>query len=459
MTEKKLHFPPDFVWGAATSSYQIEGAWDEDGKGESIWDRFAHTPGHVERGETGDVAADHYHRWREDVAIMKELGLDAYRFSIAWPRVLPEGRGGVSQAGLDFYSRLVDVLLEAGIQPYVTLYHWDLPQVLQDEGGWPERSTAEAFVEYADVVTQALGDRVTAWITHNEPMVVGVLGHQMGIHAPGIEDRGAAVRAIHHLLLSHGWAVPVIRANAPDAAVGITLNLSSGVPASPGPADYDALRQWDAFVNRWYLDPLYGRRYPADMVAAMREEGVLPSGPLPFVEEGDMEAIAVPTDFLGINYYTRHVARNEEVPEEENEERVVLVDEESKTEMGWEVYPQGLFETLCRVHLDYRPRAIYVTENGASYSTGPDEAGQVRDERRLEYLRGHFAAAHRALECGVPLEGYFVWSLFDNFEWAHGYAQRFGIVWVDFETQERIIKESGRWYAGVIEENAVPVEA
>ena len=446
-----LHFPPSFLWGVATSSYQIEGAWDEDGKGESIWDRFTHAEGNIKGGSTGDVAVDHYHRYQEDVQLMKELGLQAYRFSISWPRILPEGRGSVNDKGLDFYRRLVDALLEAGIVPFVTLYHWDLPQALQDEGGWPERAVAEAFVEYTDVVTRHLGDRVEHWITHNEPWVVAFHGYETGEHAPGGEDMDQALRASHHLLLSHGQAVPVIRANSPGAQVGITLNLSPAVPASPSEADRALARRVDGYINRWFLDPLYGRHYPADMVAIYVDEGVLEAG-MPFVQEGDLEAIAVPTDFLGVNYYTRAIARAEEV---ENNLEPTIWTREDQTEMGWEVYPEGLYTLLNRLHFEYHPGLLYITENGASYSTGPDENGRVPDEERLSYLRDHFRSAHRALENGVPLAGYFVWSLLDNFEWAHGYTQRFGIVWVDYEALERIPKDSAFWYSEVIEQNAV----
>jgi beta-glucosidase len=446
-------FPEGFFWGAATSSYQIEGAWAEDGKGESIWDRFSHTPGRIEDGSTGDIACDHYHGWPEDVALMSSLGLQAYRFSLSWPRVLPAGRGRVNQAGLDFYDRLVDGLLEAGIAPFATLYHWDLPQVLQDEGGWAARSTAEAFAEYADVVSRRLGDRVKHWITHHDPFVAAFTGHVEGRHAPGLHDFPAALAAAHHLLLSHGWAVPVIRHHSPAAEVGIALNLSPAVPASSSPADRRAAREFDGVVQRWFVDPLYGRDYPADVVAAFLARGHLPGG-LAHVQEGDPDAIAVPTDFLGVNYYFRQVLRDELALD--NQPRTVFVAPESEwTDMGWEVYPEGLYETLCRLHFEYRPTKLYVTENGASYGDGPDAAGRVSDERRIAYLRDHLAAAHRAVQAGVPLSGYFVWSLLDNFEWARGYTQRFGLVWVDFQTQQRVLKDSALWYKAVIAKNGL----
>ena len=441
-----LSFPDNFLWGTATASFQIEGGWNEDGKSESIWDRFCHTPGHVKDGSSGDVACDHYHRWPQDVALMKRLGLKAYRFSVAWPRVLPEGRGRVNQAGLDFYSRLVDELLANDIRPFVTLYHWDLPQVLQDAGGWAARPTAEAFVDYAGAVSAALGDRVHNWITHNGPWCISFLSHMLGIHAPGLRDPYTALRAAHHVLLSHGWAVPVIRANSPGAEVGITLNLEWKDPASRSAADLDATRAADSLANRWFLDPLYGRQYPADGVADFA--GALPNG-LDFVEPGDMAAIAVPTDFLGLNYYTRAVNRAEA---EDNLPQLIFPDR-PRTDIGWEVYPEGFYNLLNRLHFDYSVPKLYVTENGASYNIGPDAGGRVPDAPRLDYLRRHMAAAHHAIANGVPLAGYFVWSLMDNFEWAEGYTQRFGIVWVDYDTQERLPKDSALWYRQVIADN------
>lgn len=447
----QLSFPEDFLWGAATSSYQIEGAWAEDGKGESIWDRFAHTPGKVIDGSNGDVACDHYHRYADDVAMMANLGLQAYRFSVAWPRVMPQGRGHVNQAGLDFYSRLVDTLLEANITPYLTLYHWDLPQALQDQGGWPARATAEAFVEYADVVSRRLGDRVKHWITHNEPWCVALLSHQIGEHAPGWQDWPAALVAGHHVLLSHGWAVPVIRANCVDAEVGITLNFTPVVAASPSRADFEATRWADGYSNRWFIDPLYGRGYPADMVADYIAAGHLPNG-LDFVQENDLFAIATLTDFLGVNMYTREVVRAEDAADNLPQTRFAAPAHE-RTEMGWEVHPESLYTLLLRLASHYPIEKLYITENGASYGDGPDGEGRIHDQRRIDYLRDHLAACHRAIEAGVPLAGYFQWSLMDNFEWAKGYTQRFGMVWVDFETQQRIPKASAEWYREAIRNN------
>jgi beta-glucosidase len=433
-------FPDGFVWGTATSSHQIEGAVHEGGRGESIWDRFATVPGAIVDGSSGAVACDHFHRYPGDVALMRELGLHAYRLSLAWSRVLPDGRReSLEPRGLDFYNRLVDALLEAGITPYVTLYHWDLPQALQDRGGWPARDTARAFVDYADVVTRSLGDRVKHWITHNEPWCISVLGHADGHHAPGHKSWPEALAASHHLNLAHGWALPVIRGNSPGAEVGITLNLLHVDPASPSDADREAARVVDGGFNRWFLDPLFGRGYPEDVVARHRAEGHLPEGPLPFVEPGDLEIGAGAIDFLGVNYYSRAVVRSKLVPEAANLPPTVVASKEV-TDMGWEVHPEGLFQLLCRVHREYAPRRIYITENGAAYDTPPGADGRVPDEKRRAYLHGHLDAARRACEEGVPLHGYFLWSLLDNYEWAHGYGKRFGIVWVDYATQERILR-------------------
>jgi beta-glucosidase len=452
----RVTFPARFLWGAATSSYQIEGAAAEDGRGASIWDEFSRIPGKVRDGTSGDVACDHYHRFREDVALMKRIGVKAYRFSVAWPRIQPTGRGLPNPKGIDFYSRLVDSLLEAGIEPFATLYHWDLPAELQREGGWPARSTAEAFTEYASLVGRALGDRVESFITHNEPWCSSMLGYQRGLHAPGLEDWGAALAASHHLLLSHGWAVAALRSESPRAKIGIAVNLTPPVPASPSAADYEAYRSFDGFFNRWFLDPLHGRGYPADMVAEYVSKGHLPREGLTAVKPGDLAAIAVPCDFLGINYYNRSVIRSETVPEHENLPRTVHLAPPSEwTDMGWEVHPAGLFEILSRVHLTYGPAKIFVTENGASDGTSPGVDGRVRDDRRVRYLRDHALAASRAIEIGVPLAGYFVWSLLDNFEWDRGYAQRFGMIWVDYATQARTLKDSAHWYQRVIAENAI----
>ena len=446
MTKDLYAFPESFLWGTATASYQIEGAWNEDGKGESIWDRFSHTPGKIENGDTGDVACDHYHHWQEDIELMKELGLKAYRFSISWPRILPTGRGEINQAGLDFYSQLVDALLEAGIEPSPTLYHWDLPQVLEDEGGWPERKTVDAFVEYADIVSRTLGDRVKKWITFNEPWVSAFVGYEEGRHAPGVKDRDASIAASHHLLLAHGLSTPVIRKNSPDSDVGITLNLSPVEPASPSVADRNAAVWGDGYINRWFLDPLVGRGYPQDMVNAFDNK-------MEFVQDNDMDAISVAIDFLGVNYYSRGIARSPLLSEEENAPRTVFANEEY-TEMGWEVYPEGIYKILGRLHFDYAFPALYITENGAAFV---DEVidGQVDDPARLSFIKRHLEQIHRAIEIGVPVKGYFCWSLMDNFEWAHGYSKRFGLIHINYKTQERIMKSSGKWYGRVTRSNAL----
>ena len=450
-------FPKDFTWGVATSAYQIEGYTDADGRGESIWDRFAAKPGAIQDGTDGSRACEHYRRWGEDVALMDDLGVGAYRFSIAWPRVMPTGRGPVNKKGLDFYDHLVDALLERGIKPWATLYHWDLPQALQDAGGWPARETIDAFVAYADVVSRRLGDRVKDWITHNEPWCIAVLGHELGEHAPGHKSVPEAMAASHHLLVSHGLSVPIIRANSAGAKVGITLNLTPAYPASPSEADADAARRFDGWFNRWYLDPLYGRGYPEDIIADRRKEGHLPKGSLPWLRPGDLTAIATPTDFLGVNYYSRAVMRSDSIPEVKNLPRTEHVAPESEhTDMGWEVYPEGLTDLLVDLHQTYPVRSLAITENGAAYDTGPDADGGIHDVRRVEYLQKHLVAAHRAIEAGVPLDAYFLWSLLDNFEWAYGYTKRFGAVWVDYENQLRRLKESAIWYRDVAKTGVIP---
>lgn len=438
-----IQFPSDFLWGAATSAYQIEGAWNEDGKGLSIWDTFSHCPGTIRDGQTGDIACDHYHRWQEDIALMKSLGLKAYRFSIAWPRIFPHGIGKVNPQGLDFYQRLIDGLLQANIEPFITLYHWDLPQALQDQGGWPNRDTAEAFVQYADHVSRALGDRVKYWITFNEPFIVAWLGYLIGEHAPGHKDRDEMLRAAHHLLLAHGWSVPILRQNSPHAQVGITLDFYPVTPASSHFADRYAAWLQDGYRNRWLLDPLVARGYPLEVIQFFNY-------PMDFIQPGDLEVIATPIDFMGMNYYSRQIIR---ARDRENEDFTPIPlpppSESEITEMGWEVYPQGLFEWLTRLTYEYRFPAIYVTENGAAYPDNPDDS-RIEDTQRIRYLRAHFAQAWRALQVGVPLKGYFVWSLMDNFEWSHGYTKRFGLIYVDFKTQERRMKSSAHWYRRVI---------
>jgi beta-glucosidase len=448
----QLIFPSNFTWGASTSAYQIEGAWNKDGKGESIWDRFAHTPGKILNGDNGDVAADHYHRYAEDVKLMQTIGLQAYCFSTDWTRIFPNGRGMVNQAGLDFYERLVDALLQANIIPFLTLFHWELPQALEDAGGWPERETAYAYAEYADALSRRLGDRVKNWVTHNEVTCSSLLGYQMGIHAPGLQDWNLTLRAAHHLLLSHGMGVQAVRGNSSGAEVGFVIDPIPAEPASPDPQDYAEYRWFDGYHNRWYLDPLFGRGYPADTLQEHIRRGHLPAAGMTFVQDGDLEIISAPLDFLGLNYYRRAVLPIHKA-KHPGDGRPMADPPENYTEMGWEIHPDGLFNLLTHTWLTYRPRKLYVTENGASYSDGPDSSGRVRDERRIAYLRSHISAAQRAVQAGVPLAGYFVWSLMDNLEWAQGYSQRFGLVWVDYQSQARILKDSALWYREVIKNN------
>lgn len=451
-----MPFPDHFTWGAATSAFQIEGATRADGRGESIWDRFAAQPGAIEDGTDGVTTCDHYHRWREDLDLMARLELGAYRFSVAWPRVLPEGHGRVNDAGLDFYDRLVDGLLDRGITPWVTLYHWDLPQPLEDAGGWPARATVDAFVAYTDVVTRRLGDRVKHWVTQNEPWIVANLGYRSGEHAPGRSDPAASLAAAHHLLLAHGRAVPVIRQHVRGVQVGIVLNLVPGHAASERDEDVAAARTFDGFFNRWYLEPLYRGRYPDDVVAHHRRE-LDGADPLAAVRPGDLGEIRAATDFLGLNYYSRARLRAGT-----GDEPAVMPapppPRPDQTDMGWEVYPDGLREMLVRLHRDYAPRRLVVTENGAAYSVGPGPGGEVEDRIRVDYLRVHLAACEAAIAEGAPLAGYFVWSLMDNFEWAFGHSKRFGITWVDYASQARTPKRSAYWYREVVRRNGLEWE-
>jgi beta-glucosidase len=435
-------FPPGFHWGVATSAYQIEGAWSEDGKGPSIWDSFSHTPGRIANADTGDVACDHYHRWREDLELLRGLGVNAYRFSLSWPRVQPTGRGAVNERGLAFYDRLVDGLLEAGIEPFVTLYHWDLPQALQDVGGWPSQETVGAFVEFAELTARRLGDRVRFWCTHNEPFVAAILGYLTGEHAPGMRDVATALRAAHHLLWSHGEAVRALRAAARGPLqVGIVLNLQPVLAASTARDDQAAAQRCDGLANRWFLEPLFRASYPADMLEYFGRAA-------PSLDPAVLRSIAAPIDFLGVNYYTCVVAQH-------NAERAGIQVEQvvppgSERSVLWEIYPAGLEELLARLMREYHPPALYITENGMPALDAPDSAGQVEDASRISFLERHLAAAERAVAAGVPLRGYFVWSLLDNFEWAYGYAMRFGLVYVDFATQQRTVKASGHWYRDMI---------
>jgi beta-glucosidase len=430
-------FPPSFLWGAATAAYQIEGGWDADGKGESVWDAFCRRPGAIADGSNGDVACDHYARAQEDVEVMSGLGLGAYRFSISWPRVLPRGRGSPNEPGLDFYDRLVDALLEHGIEPVATLFHWDYPLALHEEGGWESPDAPHWFAEYATLVAERLGDRIESWITLNEPEVVVSHGYGSGLHAPGLRDWKRALQAGHGMLLAHGEGARALRATVPRARVGIALNVSPIHAATTAPEDVEAAHRRDGALIRWFADPAFGRGYPDDMLEAYGD----------LAPAGAIDAAGVPLDFLGLNYYTRQVVRA-------GDGRLGVEDaspaDVERTATGWEVYPEGLTEILVRMHRDYEPAALVVTENGAAYEDVPADDGTVVDDDRVRYLGAHLSAAADAIDVGVPLTGYFVWSLLDNFEWAEGYSKRFGIVRVDYETQQRTVKASGRRYAELI---------
>ena len=439
---ERRDFPEDFLWGCATSSYQIEGAGQADGRAESIWDRFAATPGKVRDGSSGAVACDHYHRWPQDLDLAQDIGLNAYRFSIAWPRIFSELGGRPNPKGLDFYSRLVDGMLERGLQPWATLYHWDLPQYLQDCGGWAERATIDAYLEFVDVMSRRLGDRVRHWITHNEPWCTAFIGNYEGLHAPGLTDLRIALQVNHHLLLSHGKAVPLIRTNAPGARVGIALSLHPLRSASDSAEDQAAMARHDGLRNRWFLDPLYGRGYPVATLASVGDAA-------PVVMPGDMETIAMATDFLGVNFYFPETVANAPGHGPLDVEMVTMSGQEH-TAMGWAIAPESMTELLLRIEREYDPGPIYITENGSCFDDTVEADGTIADHRRRRFLQRHLAALNDAIAQGVPVKGYFAWSLIDNFEWAEGYQRRFGLIHVDFATQARRMKESGKWYRGFL---------
>ena len=430
-TDLAHRFPPDFVWGVATSAFQIEGAAHEDGKGESIWDRFCRVPGAIADASNGDVACDHYHRLESDLDLIAALGVDAYRFSVSWPRVQPLGQGDWNATGLDFYDRLVDGLLARGVRPYLTLNHWDLPQALQDAGGWPARDTVHRFVDYARGVQRHLGDRVAAITTHNEPWVIAVLGHEKGEFAPGSKSRKASNQVAHHLLLSHGLALQALRADGARARLGIVLNLAHTEPATRSAADVEQARMDDLRGRCWYTDPLFKGRYPQEVWDELGAD-------VPDAQAGDLAHIATPMDYLGVNYYSRNVSSAGK-PFDKTESGLAL------TAMGWEIYPRGLTELLLTLHRDYTLPPVYITENGGAFAD-PIGDGRVRDADRTEYLQTHIAAVADAMQQGAPMAGYMVWSLMDNFEWSSGYAKRFGIVHVDYATQRRTLKDSALWY-------------
>jgi beta-glucosidase len=438
---KTLHFPSNFVWGAATASYQVEGAWNEDGKGESIWDRYSHTPGKITNADTGDVACDHYHRYPEDIAIMGQLGLKAYRFSISWPRVLPRGFGRINPAGLDFYDRLVDGLLKAGIEPFITLHHWDFPQVLQEKGGWTNRDNLHYFADYSAVMVKRLGDRVRRWATLNEPRDIALSGYGSGDHAPGIKDDWMSVYQVTHgLLVAHGLSVQSMRAANPAIEAGIVLDMWGVEPSSSDPTDVAAAQHvWDS-QSLAFLHPIMTGYYHPALVDAAGEY-------FAEVAPGDMALISQKLDYLGINSYSRMVIGAQGY--------IRQVPGSDYTDIGWEICAPSFRRTLKRITNEYNLPPIYITENGACYNDLPAADGRVHDTKRTDYLRQHISQVGQAIEEGVDIRGYFVWSLLDNFEWSHGYSMRFGIVRVDVDTQKRTIKDSGEWYRQVIAANSV----
>jgi beta-glucosidase len=454
-----ITFPTGFLWGAATAAFQIEGSTTVDGRSESIWDAFCRRPGAVVNGDTGEPGADHYRRFGEDVDLMADLGMGAYRFSIAWPRVRPDGRAPNAR-GIGFYDKLVDRLLAAGIAPWATLYHWDLPQALEEDGGWTNRDTAYLFAEYAETIVSKLGDRVASWTTLNEPWCASMLGYGSGRHAPGRSDPVAAVAAVHHLLLGHGLAMDSIRRHAPGSQASITLNLFPTAPSDADSAvDIEAVRQVDGLQNRLFLDPILRGSYPADVVADLA-----PFGLAELVRDGDLAIISAPLDLLGVNYYRGYEVTG--LPRDDAEpagadwpgaSSISFVTDAGlpRTDSGWVVQPDGLTEILVRVHREYPGVPLYITENGASYPDDVLTDGEVNDQDRVAFLDSHLRAAHAAILAGADLRGYFYWSLLDNFEWAEGYAKRFGIVHVDYETQVRTPKRSARWYSEVIARNGV----
>ena len=426
----------EFVWGVATSSYQIEGAANEGGRGQSIWDTFCKVPGKVANFDNGDIACDHYHRFKEDLDLMKWMGVKAYRFSVAWPRVIPDGVGRVNEMGLDFYDRLIDSLLEREIAPWLTMYHWDLPEALQLRGGWNNREVVEWFGEYAEMLTSRFGDRVKNWMTLNEPLCSAWLGHLYGDMAPGIKDLQTALNVSHHLLMSHGLACQVIRSNVSEANVGIVINVTPAVPATDSQEDSNAAQLADGFDNRWFLDPVFGRAYPADVIDTL--------GASPEIHSGDMKLIAQDLDFLGVNFYFRQT-----VAADQNSKplpiRSVNRENVKRTAMNWEVHPQAFEEILLRISKEYSPKAIYITENGSAWN---DEVinGEIIDDERIDYLARHLDVMRSAKNQGAPILGYFAWSFLDNFEWAYGYEKRFGLIYVDYKTQKRTPKKSAFFY-------------
>lgn len=446
-------FPKGFLWGSATAAYQIEGAWNIDGRGESIWDRFAHTPGKVKNNANGDIACDSYHRYREDIALMRRLGVKTYRFSISWPRVQPAGRGAANQKGLDYYRRVIDALLEAGIRPFPTLYHWDLPQRLEDDGGWPNRDTAERLADYAKIVADALGDRIGQWSIFNEPKTFTHVGYWQGTHAPGRTEPLALLRATHTVNLAQGMAFRVLKAASSKPQVGGVIDVAPMNPATDSATDKAAAQRWYKFLNLWFLDPPLKGRYPDGVLPAAQQAQLLD------MRDGDEAIMRAPFDFIGLNYYSPWIVRD--APQGNgipglNTQADWAAGPDEKTDNGWDIYPQGFYEILKDISAHTGKLPIEITENGAAYNTAPDDHGHVHDRKRIVWLQKHLRELSRAIRDGVPVRAYHCWSLLDNFEWGEGYAQRFGLVYVDFKNrQQRTVKDSGTWYAKVIAANRV----
>jgi beta-glucosidase len=453
---RPVAFPKGFLWGAATAAYQVEGAWNEDGKGESIWDRFSHTAGNIKNGANGDVACDSYHRYREDIALLKQLNLKSYRFSIAWTRIQPSGRGAANSRGLDYYKRLTDAVLEAGIRPLPTLYHWDLPQALEDAGGWPHRDTAARFADYVGIVAHALGDRLPQWTIFNEPKTFTGVGYWNGRHAPGRRDWPAFLKATHVVNLAQGMAFRALKAIDSRFSVGSAFDVAPMFPATAAYEDIAAAERWHRFQNLWFVTPALHGHYPEGVLPAEHQAELLGFRP------GDERLMRAPLDYMGLNYYSPWLVQESTAPDSAIDVRVsgqwaTAPEKTPKTDVGWDIYPQGFREILVRMQRETGPMPIEITENGAAYNTAPDAHGQVHDSARIDYLRIHLLALAQAIADGVPVRAYHCWSLMDNFEWAEGYSQRFGLTYVDFaQQQRRTIKDSGHWYAGVAAANALP---
>ncbi len=453
MKKSRHKFPENFIWGTATSSYQIEGAFNSDGKGPSVWDTHSHTKGKIKNNDTGDIACNHYSYWKEDCKLLNDLGVNAYRFSTSWPRIFPKGiESKPNMLGLDFYSRLVDTLLDYDILPFLTLNHWDIPQGVEDLGGWPNRNIIDYYLEYTFSLSKHLGDRVKNWITHNEPWCISYKGYIEGDFPPGIKNNWSkSIATTHHLLLSHGMAIPEIKSNSKGAEVGITLNLTPAVPASKSTYDFDECIRFDGVFNRMYLDPLFKKSYPKDIIDWLMKDNLINKSDVDILSEKDLDIIGTDADFLGVNYYSRAIVRNKDIPKEKN--LPVEIKSSEKTDFGWEVHPESFYKLLTRIKDDYSIKKIYITENGCSYKIGPDKNKIIDDNKRIDYHSSHILSLKKAIKNGVPCDGYFAWSLMDNFEWCEGFQQRFGLIWVDFNSLERIPKKSYFWYKNLINKN------